>query len=119
MNHEIKWEEREIYDLMFEKMCLKDDSWEDMNYPDNKRREKNVIEKFNQIKNWANGRRIKFIIPFYFLFFIFSFSLKSHLPVIRLTFDLPIPFIFFESTGFENFNNLDLDEYQIQGAVWR
>ena len=46
MNHKIKWRERDVYNLMFGKMCLKGDVWEDMNYPHNKRREKDVLEKF-------------------------------------------------------------------------
>ena len=46
MNHEIEWRERDVYNLMFGKMCLKGDVWEDMNCPHNKRREKYVFEKF-------------------------------------------------------------------------
>ena len=46
MNHEIKWRERNIYNLMFEKMCLKGDVWEYVNCLHNKWREKDVFEKF-------------------------------------------------------------------------
>ena len=37
---------RDRYDLMFEKMCLDSDVWEDVNFPHNKKIEKDVLEKF-------------------------------------------------------------------------
>ena len=77
MNHEIKWKERDIYDLMFGKMCLKGDFWEDVNCPHNKRREKDVTEKFKQIKNWVNRHADQ--IHYSFLFFIFYFLFLSQL----------------------------------------
>ena len=46
MNREIKWRERDIYNLMFENICLKGDVWEDVICPDNKWREKYVFKKF-------------------------------------------------------------------------
>ena len=40
MNHEIKWKEIDVYNLMFGKMCLEVTVWEDVNCPYNKRRGK-------------------------------------------------------------------------------
>ena len=46
MYHEIKRRERDVYNLMFGKICLKDDVWKNMNCPHNKKRGKDVLEKF-------------------------------------------------------------------------